>query len=103
MRQNRFQVDLKPVHNLSEISQKAGIPSQLEGCHTTLIDGYVVDGHVPVNIVRKLLRDRPDIVGITLPGMPTGSPGMGGEKTAPFTVFSEIGRASCRERVCQYV
>src|SRR3546814_6920173 len=67
---------------------KAGIPSQLEGCHTTLIDGYVVDGHVPVNIVRKLLRDRPDIVGITLPGMPTGSPGMGGEKTAPFTVFS---------------
>src|SRR3546814_420042 len=88
MRQNGFQVDVKPVHNLSEISQKAGIPSQLEGCHTMLIDGYVVDGHVPVNIVRKLLRDRPDIVGITLPGMPTGSPGMGGEKTAPFTVFS---------------
>ncbi|WP_341702043.1 DUF411 domain-containing protein [Ferrovibrio sp.] len=88
MRKNGFQVDVKAVHNLSEISQKAGIPSHLEGCHTMLIDGYVVDGHVPANIVRKLLRDRPDIAGITLPGMPAGSPGMGGEKSGPFTVYS---------------
>jgi hypothetical protein len=88
MRQNGFQVDVKPVHNLSEISQKAGIPPDLEGCHTMFVDGYVIDGHVPADIVRKLLTDRPDITGLTLPGMPAGSPGMGGQKTVPFTVFS---------------
>ncbi|KOX50538.1 metal-binding protein, partial [Streptomyces purpurogeneiscleroticus] len=62
----------------------------LQGCHTLLIDGYVVEGHVPVAAVRRLLAERPAIRGISLPGMPAGSPGMDGEKTEPFTVY-EIG------------
>jgi hypothetical protein len=60
----------------------------MEGCHTAFIDGYVVDGHVPVAVIEKLLTERPAIAGITLPGMPMGSPGMVGEKTEPFTVYA---------------
>ncbi len=88
LRQNGFVVDVKPTNDLAEISQKAGVPENLQGCHTTFMDGYVVDGHVPVNVIRKLLSERPAIAGITLPGMPTGSPGMTGEKTAPFTIYA---------------
>jgi hypothetical protein len=88
LRDNGFDVEVKPTNDLAEISQKAGVPEKLEGCHTTFIDGYVVDGHVPVDIVKKLLKERPAIAGITLPGMPMGSPGMAGDKTEPLTVYA---------------
>ena len=88
LRQNGFVVDVKPTNDLAEISQKAGVPEKLQGCHTTLMDGYVVDGHVPVNVIRKLLSERPAIAGITLPGMPEGSPGMPGHKQGPFTIYA---------------
>lgn len=88
LRKNGFEVDVKPTNDLSEISRKAGVPENLQGCHTIFLDGYVVDGHVPVNVIRKLLAERPQIVGITLPGMPEGSPGMTGRKTEPFTVYA---------------
>jgi hypothetical protein len=74
--------------DLSEISRNAGVPSDYQGCHTMFVDGYVVDGHVPINVVRKLLAERPAIAGITLPGMPEGSPGMTGGKSAPFTIYA---------------
>ena len=88
LRQNGFQVDVKPTNDLAEISHKAGIPDGLEGCHTMFIDGYVIDGHVPVNVVRKLLAEKPTIAGITLPGMPMGSPGMTGTKTENFVIYA---------------
>jgi hypothetical protein len=88
LRQNGFTVEVKPTFDLAEISRKAGVPQQLQGCHTMFLDGYVVDGHVPVNVIRKLLSERPAIAGITLPGMPTGSPGMTGQKTAPVTIYA---------------
>ncbi len=88
LRSNGFDVTVKPTHDLAMISQKAGVPEQLEGCHTMFIDGYVIDGHVPVAVVRRLLSERPPIAGITLPGMPAGSPGMVGTKTAPFVVYA---------------
>src|SRR6266852_1321702 len=80
LRKNGFEVEVKPTNDLTEISQKAGVPEALQGCHTMFVDGYVVDGHVPVNVIRKLLSERPAIAGITLPGMPAGSPGMTGSK-----------------------
>jgi len=52
------------------------------------VDGYVIDGHVPVEIVRRLLSERPGIAGITLPGMPAGSPGMTGQKTQTFVIYA---------------
>jgi hypothetical protein len=88
LEQNGFKVDIKPVNNLSQISSDAGVPADLEGCHTIMVDGYVIDGLVPVEIVKKVLTERPAIAGITLPGMPTGAPGMGGDKTGPFTVYA---------------
>jgi hypothetical protein len=88
LEQNGFKVDVRPTNDLAEISRKAGIPEELEGCHTSFIGNYVVDGHVPVNTIRKLRYEKPAIAGITLPGMPSGSPGMFGEKTGPLTVLA---------------
>ena len=86
--QNGFAVEVRPTNDLAEISRKAGIPADLEGCHTSFIGAYVVDGHVPAPTIRKLLDEMPAIVGITLPGMPSGSPGMGDEKAGPLTVYA---------------
>lgn len=86
--QNGFKVDVKPTNDLAEISRKAGIPEALEGCHTSFIGDYVVDGHVPVKTIRKLLDEKPAIAGITLPGMPSGTPGMSGEKAGPLTIYA---------------
>ena len=85
---NGFKVDVKPTNDLAEISRKAGVPEDLQGCHTSFIGSYVVDGHVPVKTIRKLLDDKPAIVGITLPGMPPGSPGMYGNKTGSLIVYA---------------
>ena len=88
LEKNGFKVDVKPTNDLAEISQKAGVPEDLEGCHTMFVGGYVVDGHVPVEVIRKLLAEKPVIAGITLPGMPTGSPGMTGPKTETWTIYA---------------
>jgi hypothetical protein len=88
LRGNFFVVTVKPTHDLATISHNAGVPERLQGCHSMFIDGYVIDGHVPVGIVRRLLAERPSITGITLPGMPAGSPGMTGTKTAPFVIYA---------------
>lgn len=88
LRKNGFEVEVKPTNDLASISSKAGVPAAFQGCHTTFVDGYVVDGHVPVKTVKKLLSDRPEIAGISLPGMPAGSPGMVGGKTEPFTIYA---------------
>jgi hypothetical protein len=72
LRGNGLQVTVIPAHDLATVSRNAGVPERLEACHTMLIDGYVVEGHVPINIVRKLLTERPSIKGITMPGMPLG-------------------------------
>lgn len=92
LRQNGFTVTVKPTHDLVAMSREAGIPDAFQGCHLSFIDNYVVSGHMPVNIVNRLLKERPDIKGITLPGMPQGSPGMSGSKTGPFSVY-EVGAA----------
>lgn len=88
LRSNGFSVEVKATDDLDEISQKAGIPANLQGCHTMFIHGYVVDGHVPVTVIQKMLNERPSIIGIVLPGMPNGSPGMSGRKSEPFTVYA---------------
>ncbi len=88
LRKNGFKVVVKATHELGRISREAGVPKDFQGCHTTFIDSYVVGGHVPVKTVRKLLTERPKIKGITLPGMPLGSPGMGGRKNEPWKIYS---------------
>jgi hypothetical protein len=87
LRHNGFKVTVKETHNMSLISRQNGVPEKLAGCHTMLVGGYVVEGHVPVSAINKLLTERPSIKGISLPGMPEGSPGMTGVKTEPFTIY----------------
>ena len=87
LRQNGFNVTVKPTHNMLLISRQNGVPEKLAGCHTMLVGGYVVEGHVPVSAINKLLAKRPNIKGISLPGMPEGSPGMTGRKAEPFTIY----------------
>ncbi len=73
---------------LVKLKQEFGIPYELSSCHTALIDNYLVEGHVPVEAIEKLLTERAEIKGIALPGMPSGSPGMPGFKTGPFKIYS---------------
>lgn len=99
LRRHGFSVKVVATHDLSLIKkQTGGVPEPLEGCHTMLIDKYVVEGHVPVNTIERLLSERPDIKGISLPGMPLGSPGMTGRKTEPFTIY-EIGSDEADPRI----
>jgi hypothetical protein len=83
-----FQVEVVNTNNMNSIHQKYGVPVSLGSCHTSVIEGYFVEGHVPVEVISKLLRDKPVIKGIALPDMPPGSPGMPGAKTGKWTVYS---------------
>ena len=76
--------------NLRPIKAKYGIPADLEACHTALVDGYVVEGHVPADLIVRLLRERPTAVGLAVPGMPAGSPGMEvpGSVAQPYPVVT---------------
>lgn len=84
-----FAVDDRITENMDAIKQRYGLPAGLDSCHTALVGGYVIEGHVPAEDVQRLLAEKPNVVGITAPGMPMGSPGMEtDEDTAPYTVFS---------------
>ena len=72
--------------NVEQFKREQAIPLNLQGCHTLLVDGYAVEGHVPVTVIEKLLHEQPEIRGVSLPGMPSGSPGMTGQKQEPFEI-----------------
>jgi len=81
-------VEVVEISDTTPIHERFNIPSSVLSCHTSEIGGYFVEGHVPVEVIDELLAERPEIDGIALPGMPSGSPGMGGEKTAPFVIYA---------------
>jgi hypothetical protein len=78
LRENGFTVREIATREMSVVKSEAGVPQALGSCHTALVGGYVVEGHVPAADVRRLLDEKPDLVGISAPGMPLGSPGMEG-------------------------
>lgn len=73
-----FQVKVNDVGNTA-VRKRLGMPEKLGSCHTALVAGYVLEGHVPAIEVRRLLREKPQALGLAVPGMPVGSPGMDGE------------------------
>lgn len=81
-------IDVLNVQDPSQIKKQYGIPSELESCHTTIIGNYFVEGHIPLEAVEKLLKEQPDIAGIAMPGMPSGSPGMPGSKRGDFIIYA---------------
>ena len=77
-----FKTQIHDLDNVGAIKQKYGVPAELASCHTVLVAGYVLEGHVPADVIKKMLTEKPKIAGIAVPGMPVGSPGMemGGRK-----------------------
>lgn len=90
LRENGYKVKAISTNNLTVMGQKHGIADDVRPCHISLIGGYVVGGHIPIELVNRLLSEKPKIVGITLPGMPEGTPGMPGKKPGPLDIY-EIG------------
>ena len=98
LEKNGFKVDKKVLFGnaFTDLKRKRGVPERLYACHTALIDGYVIEGHVPADVIEKLLKEKPPVVGLAVPGMPAGSPGMEGGKPEPFNVltFDKAGKTS---------
>lgn len=80
-------VNVETVEDVNLIKNNLGVPGELSSCHTIKVGKYFVEGHVPLEAIEKLLREAPDIKGIALPGMPSGSPGMPGAKE-PFVIYA---------------
>lgn len=80
LQRNGYKVTVIDVEDMEGIKRRLQVPDNLHSCHTAMIDGYVVEGHVPVEAIDKLLTKRPSFTGIASPGMPSGSPGMDGPK-----------------------
>jgi hypothetical protein len=88
LKQNNFKVNDIVTDEVQVIKDKYGISQELASCHTAIVDGYVVEGHVPANDIRTMLKTKPNIVGITVPGMVKGSPGMEmGDKKDAYQVL----------------
>lgn len=82
-----YHVELIETADLDAVKSSAGVPEDFASCHTAEIDGYVVEGHVPFDALARLLKTRPDVSGIAVPGMPFGSPGMGEDPEARYDVI----------------
>ena len=76
MEANGYTVQVENTQDLMAIKSHYQIPSPLQSCHTAIVDGYIIEGHVSVAEIERLLAERPDIIGLAVPGMPVGSPGM---------------------------
>lgn len=86
-----FDVEFEDQPDLTALKREQGVPSELASCHTALVEGYVLEGHVPASDVRRLLAERPEIDGLAVPDMPLGSPGMehpDPSRHQPFDVMS---------------
>jgi hypothetical protein len=88
LRNNGFQVETMDMPDLSLLKQKYGVKPALQACHTAVVNGYVVEGHVPADVIQKLLREHPAVAGVAVPGMPMGSPGMEGASKQPYDVYT---------------
>lgn len=84
-----YAVETRPETRMNLIKARYGVPDDLASCHTALVEGYVIEGHVPAEAIGRLLTERPKLAGLAVPGMPIGSPGMevAGEKPDPFQVI----------------
>lgn len=80
-------VTTKNVENLDAIKKMARVPEPLQSCHTAMVDGYVIEGHVPVKDIERLLSERPEVIGLSVPGMPVGAPGMEGGEPDSYNVI----------------
>ncbi len=84
-----FNVTVHNTEDLDTVKRQAGVPENMQSCHTAVVDGYVMEGHVPLEAVKRVLAERPDIKGLSVPGMPMGSLGMGEpDADTNYTVYT---------------
>jgi len=84
-----FPVEVHDVQTLTAVKEEHGISAQHRSCHTATVGGYVVEGHVPADLIRRMIEERPEIRGLAVPGMPVGSPGMEvGDRKDPYDVLA---------------
>ncbi len=102
MEENGFEVKTSEMINVTPMKNRLGVPGALRSCHTSVIGGYVVEGHVPADVIKTMLGEEPDFAGLAVPGMPIGSPGMEveGRPDQPYSVlaFDGQGRQSVYAR-----
>jgi len=87
LKENGFAVNVNEVRDTASMRLKARFPARLASCHTAFVDGYAVEGHVPAADIGRLLKERPKAIGLAVPGMPMGSPGMEGARADPYDVL----------------
>ena len=90
LEEEKFNVKQTDMRSLHLIKKKYNIPLEMQSCHTTILDKYFIEGHVPIEAINKLLKEQPNIDGIALPGMPIGTPGMPGEKEEPYIIYQLV-------------
>ena len=83
-----FRVTVHDTTNLTAVAEHYGVPHKLTACHTAVVDGYVVEGHVPADVIQRLLKERPGIAGVAVAGMPAGSPGMESDTPAKYYILT---------------
>jgi hypothetical protein len=102
MKANGFELKVQDVDDINALKQKFGIAPEISSCHTSQVDGYVIEGHVPASAVQRLLKERPKVAGLTVPGMPAGSPGMevpsGLKQPYSILTFDKSGKTTVYER-----
>ncbi|MDE2762418.1 MAG: DUF411 domain-containing protein [Gemmatimonadota bacterium] len=89
-----FEVTVRDTTDLAAVKRRTGVPLALWSCHTTVAGDYVIEGHVPARVVGRFLEKKPQVAGISVPGMPIGSPGMEGPNPQPYDVIAFDGKGN---------
>jgi hypothetical protein len=92
LQKNGFVVESVNMPDLSAVKTKYGVKPALQACHTAVVGNYVVEGHVPADLIKKILTERPKVAGLAVPGMPMGSPGMEGAFKQHYDVYTFDGK-----------
>lgn len=88
LRESGFEVTVVQVRDVAAVQEERGVAPELRGCHTAQVGDYIVEGHVPADALIRLLQEEPDLMGIAVPGMPVGPPGMEGPQPVPYEVLT---------------
>jgi hypothetical protein len=88
LRENGFVVRTEEVTDIMRVKLKHNVGREISSCHTAVVEGYVIEGHVPADLIKRLLEERPPVAGLTVPGMPMGSPGMEGPYKQPYETLT---------------
>lgn len=83
-----FKVTAHDTTDMASVKTSHGVPDEMQSCHTAIVGGYVIEGHVPVADIQRLIREKPKVAGLAVPGMPMGSPGMEGSHTDKYDVIA---------------